>query len=216
MKRLKMYVLLLAIVLIGTTIPSFINSFSQGFNRGREDAQEERIFFYFNFRYNEGHSVVKEISFCDTPIPIEIKSGTLSIPRELLNKSSNTPGHKLYLCYTICMYILALPTLFGLLWIFITIIKLLRSVFSTQLFEQRNMARIASIGYVLVAIELLKIGMELLSYYSFEKLFTISPYTMDYWSILENSHLILAIIVLVMNELLRIATTMKEEQELTI
>ncbi|MGL4518304.1 MAG: DUF2975 domain-containing protein [Phocaeicola sp.] len=216
MRRLKIYVLLLASILLATTLPNVLNSFSEGFVRGVEDGQKEKTIFFFNFKYNEGSSMVKELSFNGTQLPIDIKSGCLSIPDELLNQLVGTSAHSIYQAYIFVLCASSIPLTVGFIWIFTLLFKLIRSVLKTKLFDPRNITRISTIGYILVTIEVIRLCYLALSYYSFEKLFTITPYQMDYWSILDESHLVLAIIILSMNELLRMAINMKEEQELTI
>lgn len=216
MKRLKMYVLLLAISIVSTIIANHLNSFSEGFNRGVNDAHEKRTLLYFSFKYYKGSSTTNEISFQGNPIPIEIRKGYVSVPKELLDNAFGTLGYNLYYANEVFMMLCVLPLIIGYIWVLVLLFKLLRSVLKSKLFDSKNLSRISTIGFILLGIEIIQLITCFLSYYSFNKLFTINPYEIDYWSILESSNFVLIFIILAMNELLRIAITMKEEQELTI
>ncbi|MGL5273813.1 MAG: DUF2975 domain-containing protein [Phocaeicola sp.] len=216
MKRLKLHVLALALVMLGTIVPNFLNSFIVDFSKGMKDAQEKHYSFYFSFKNNLGNSSLKEISFQGIQVPTEIETGSISISKDLLETAIGTPGYKIYLALHISMLLLCIPCLLGLIWVIMNIIKLICSILNTQIFEEKNITRISHIGYILLGIEVINTIFLMLSYYTTERLFNIAPFQMNYWSVLDKSYFILPAIILVMNELLRIAITMKKEQELTI
>lgn len=239
MKQLKTYTAVLVFVILYLNISiliSFVSGFNDGFTSGFNEGQtrtitietkqedtmgeDDKMFassiIAFNFKYKTGKSTVNEITFNGTQLPISITGGVVEASDKLLEKVKGTKGYLAYKIINYSLGVLALPFIIACIWMLVLVIKLLYSVFKTKLFNIINLKRISTVGFILLGIELLGIALTWISYYCFGELFQFGSYRLDYWSAVQDSNLILAIIILSMNELLRIAITMKEEQELTI
>jgi len=115
----------------------------------------------------------------------------------------------LYMALTIIVLILGI-------WIPFLVVKILRSLQHSWVFERINLARIHRIGLFLVGIGILSSIIQFINIISAEYMVDLAQYRFTYSKAIDFNALIMGIVILIMNEVMRIAVEMKEEQDLTI
>jgi multidrug transporter EmrE-like cation transporter len=96
------------------------------------------------------------------------------------------------------------------------VVKIVRSLHQSQVFEHQNLKRIQRIGIILLVVGILSSVLQFINIESAKSVIDLLHYQFSYSKVIDFNLLILGIIVLIMNEILRIGTEMKEEQDLTI
>lgn len=114
-----------------------------------------------------------------------------------------------YMALTIIVLILGV-------WIPFLVVKIIRSLQHSIVFERINLARINRIGLILLSIGILGSIIQLINIWSAEYMVELTQYRFTYAKAIDFNALIMGIVILIMSEVMRIATEMKEEQDLTI
>jgi uncharacterized metal-binding protein len=101
-------------------------------------------------------------------------------------------------------------------WIPFLVVKILRSLQHSEVFDRINMHRINRIGLILVAMGIIGSIIQLINVVSAQYMVDLTHYSFSYAKIFDFNALIMGVVILIMNEVLRIAIVIKEEQDLTI
>jgi len=115
----------------------------------------------------------------------------------------------LYMALTIIVLILGI-------WIPFLVVKILRSLQRSWVFERINLTRINRIGMFLIGIGILSSIIQFINIISAEHLVDLAQYRFTYSKVIDFNALIMGVVILIMNEVMRIAVELKEEQDLTI
>ncbi|HEY6914490.1 MAG TPA: DUF2975 domain-containing protein, partial [Paludibacter sp.] len=104
---------------------------------------------------------------------------------------------------------------FGI-WIPFLVVKIIRSLQHSEVFDRNNLKRINRIGIILLITGLLGTATQAINTFSAQTIVNLSHYNFSYSKTIEFYPIIMGVVILIMNEILRIGTEMKEEQDLTI
>jgi hypothetical protein len=150
---------------------------------------------------------------------INIKNGQQVMVRAnnvsvIMNNSATQPlwwmiMNATYMALTIIVLILGV-------WIPFLVVKIIRSLQHSMVFERINLARINRIGLILLGIGIIGTIIQLINILSAEYMIELSHYNFSYSKAIDFNALIMGIVILIMSEVMSIATDMKEEQDLTI
>lgn len=219
MKRLKIYSIVLIVVLVAYSMPSMMSYFIQGFEAGYSSVEQHYADVSSIAIHPDHGSYYSDVDIAridSTVLPMAVANATVAIPEELMVTLQQKESYPLYRTSEIVMMVCSFPIMIGIIWLFILVIRVLFSVLRTKVFDYTTIKRINHIGWILLSVELVAGVSILLRYIALSKVVDFGAYHITYWESFDIANIIIAIIVLLMNELLRIATGMKEEQDLTI
>lgn len=102
------------------------------------------------------------------------------------------------------------------IWIPFLVVRVIRSLQHSEVFDRQNLKRINRIGIILLVVGVLGSLLQALNIISAQALVDLANYKFTFNKVIDFNALIMGIVILIMNEILRIGTEMKEEQDLTI
>lgn len=102
------------------------------------------------------------------------------------------------------------------LWIPFLVVKILRSLQHSEVFDRTNLKRINRIGIIILAMGIIGSIIQAINIYSAQHMVNLSNYDFSYAKVIDFNAIIMGVVILIMNEVLRIAIEIKEEQDLTI
>lgn len=218
MERIKILCGLLLIVFFGSlfqgTIPTIIEAVDYGLTiDAYENKTQQGSIEYFmmdvapkNPNFVEGSTIN-----LNNGQPLQIRTTNMSI---ILSDTFTQPLwwrilNATHLALSIVVLILGI-------WIPFLVVKILRSMQHSFVFERINLARMNRIGKILLGIGVLSTLIQFINIMSAEYIIEMTFYKFSYAKIIDFGALIMGIVVLLMTEIMRMAIEMKEEQDLTI
>lgn len=218
MERLKALCVVLLIVFFGSLYQGAVVPFIDGINYGLTIAK------YENNTQNKTQEFImmdvepKNPEFME-PNEINIKDGKAVLVRAtnvslLMSDTPNKPVwwmalNSLYIALTVIVLILGV-------WIPFLVVKILRSLQHSYVFERINLKRINRIGIIILSIGLIGSVIQVINILSAEYLVDLTNYRFTYSKVIDFNAIIMGVVILIMNEVMRIAIEIKEEQDLTI
>lgn len=218
MERLKALCVVLLIVFFGSLYQGAVVPFIDGINYGLTIAK------YENNTQNKTQEFImmdvepKNPEFME-PNEINIKDGKEVLVRAtnvslLMSDTPNKPVwwmalNSLYIALTVIVLILGV-------WIPFLVVKILRSLQHSYVFERINLKRINRIGIIILSIGLIGSVIQVINILSAEYLVDLTNYRFTYSKVIDFNAIIMGVVILIMNEVMRIAIEIKEEQDLTI
>lgn len=218
MERLKALCVVLLIVFFGSLYQGAIVPFIDGVSYGLTIAKYE----------NNTQNKTQEFIMMDVEPKnpdymeaneINIKNGKEVLVRAtnvslLLDDSQEKPMwwmalNSLYMALTIIVLILGI-------WIPFLVVKILRSLQHSYVFDRINLKRINRIGIIILSIGLIGSVIQGINIISAEYLVDLTNYRFTYSKVIDFNAIIMGVVILIMNEVMRIAIEIKEEQDLTI
>jgi hypothetical protein len=219
MERLKALCIILLLVFFASMYQGAVLPFIDGIKYGLSIAKYE----------DETNNKTKEFLMMDVvpknevntiPNDINLKNGQPVIVQStnisLISNETNEQKpvwlmvlDALYMALTVIVLILGI-------WIPFLVVKILRSLQRSWVFERINLKRINRIGLFLVGIGLLGSVIQFINIISAEYMVDLAKYSFTYNKVIDFNALIMGIVILIMNEVMRIAVELKEEQDLTI
>ncbi len=112
--------------------------------------------------------------------------------------------------------LLVLMTLVLGIWIPFLVVKIVKSLQNSEVFDRKNLKRIQRIGIILLVVGILGTLLQAINIYSAQSMVDLSHYSFSYAKVIDFSPIIMGVVILIMNEILRIGIEIKEEQDLTI
>lgn len=112
--------------------------------------------------------------------------------------------------------VLIVATLVLGIWIPFLVVKILRSLQHSEVFDRMNMNRINRIGLILLSVGIIGSVIQVINVFSAQYMVDLTHYNFSYTKVIDFNALIMGVVILIMNEVLRIAIEIKEEQDLTI
>ena len=112
--------------------------------------------------------------------------------------------------------LLVLMTLVLGIWIPFLVVKIVKSLQNSEVFDRKNLKRIQRIGIILLVVGILGTLLQAINIYSAQSMVDLSHYSFSYTKVIDFSPIIMGVVILIMNEILRIGIEIKEEQDLTI
>ncbi len=96
------------------------------------------------------------------------------------------------------------------------VIKILRSLQNSEVFDRINIKRINRIGLVLLSIGFCSSVLQLIQLVSASQVIKLEHFSFSFARIVDFEALIMGLVILLMNEVLKFGVSMKEDQDLTI
>ena len=218
MKRIKTLCVVLLIVFFGSLYQGAVMPFIEGLKYGlaiaryESDTQiktEEFLLMDVMPKVND-YMEASEMNL-KTGEQVLIRPNTISI---IANTLPDKP-----VWWMIIQSLNALLTL-GLLvlgvWIPFLVVKIINSLQNSEVFDRINLIRINRIGIILLAMGNAGTVIQFISIYMEQFMVDLAHYEFSYARAVDFNALIMGVVVLIMNEVLRIAIEIKEEQDLTI
>ena len=218
MERLKALCVVLLIVFFGSLYQGAIVPFIDGVSYGLTIAKYE----------NNTQNKTQEFIMMDVEPKnpeymeaneINIKNGKEVLVRAtnvslLLDDTQEKPMwwmalNSLYMALTVIVLILGI-------WIPFLVVKILRSLQHSYVFDRINLKRINRIGIIILSIGLIGSVIQGINIISAEYLVDLTNYRFTYSKVIDFNAIIMGVVILIMNEVMRIAIEIKEEQDLTI
>ncbi len=112
--------------------------------------------------------------------------------------------------------LLVLMTLVLGIWIPFLVVKIVKSLQNSEVFDRKNLKRIQRIGIILLVVGILGTLLQAINIYSAQSMVDLSHYRFSYAKVIDFSPIVMGVVILIMNEILRIGIEIKEEQDLTI
>ena len=96
------------------------------------------------------------------------------------------------------------------------VIKILRSLQNSEVFERINIRRINRIGLMLLVIGLCSTVLQFIQLVSASQLVQLEHFSFSFSRVVDFEALVMGLVILLMNEVLKFSVSMKEDQDLTI
>lgn len=218
MERLKALCIVLLVVFFVSLYQGAILPFIEGVKYGMAIAKYEndtqnntQEFLMLDVEpKNPDYMEVNEMNVKDGA-PVLIRPTNISI---LLNDTVQKPVwwmvlNALMMAFTIIVLVLSI-------WIPFLVVKILRSLQHSVVFDRINLQRINRIGLILLGIGIIGSIIQFINIISAEQLVDLVHYRFSYSKVIDFTTIIMGVVILIMNEVMRIAVEMKEEQDLTI
>ncbi len=218
MKRLKALCIALLIVFFASMYQGAVLPFIDGIKYGltiakyEDDTQNKtQEFIMMDVEPKNPNNVIPNEINIKTGQPVLVQATNISL---ILNDVNEKPVwlmalNALYMALTTIVLILGI-------WIPFLVVKILRSLQGSWVFERINLTRINRIGMMLLGIGILGSIIQFINIVSAEYFVDLTSYNFTYSKIIDFNAIIMGIVILVMNEVMRIAVELKEEQDLTI
>lgn len=219
MKRFKIFTVALIAAIAFALLPAIVQDFMFGWSIGTSQVERHtHDALQIPVRPNRGDifTAWEDVKLDSVPAQVSFGKMDIAIPESFLAKHHDTKAVRSFIASETAMTIVSLVALIAIVYIAIEIIRVLYSVLRTRLFEKRNLRRISVIGWLLLALEL---SFAIVRWWQLQALcgfVHFENYHVNFMEIFNAYGIIMAIIILLMNELLRLAVNMKEEQDLTI
>jgi len=218
MERLKTLCIVLLIIFFASMYQGAVLPFIEGIKYGLTIAEYESNSNVNTQEFIMMDVIPKSSSLADQN-EINIKNGQQLMVRAnnlsvIMNNTTAQPMwwmimNATYMALTIIVLILGI-------WIPFLVVKIIRSLQHSLVFERINLVRINRIGVILLGIGILGSIIQLINILSAEYMIELTHYSFTYAKVIDFNALIMGIVILIMSEVMRIAIEMKEEQDLTI
>lgn len=218
MKRIKTLCLILLIIFFGSLYQGAVLPFVEGVKYGFAVAKYEGDNKKSTDEFLLMDIMAKDASYMETN-ELNIKTGEQALLR--LNNVSvlvhSLPEKPVWWEVLQVIYgVLILISLFLGIWIPFLVVKILRSLQHSEVFDRINLKRINRIGMFLLIMAIIGTLIQLINVVSARYMVDLTHYTFSFAKVIDFDALIMAVVILIMNEVLRIAIEIKEEQDLTI
>lgn len=218
MQRLKTLCIILLFVFFASMYQGAVLPFIEGIKYGLSIAAYEketnintREFLMMDVEPRNGASSIPNDINLINGTPVIVQPTNISI----ISNDINEKPVWLMMVDALDKALLVIVLVLGI-WIPFLVIRILRSLQGAWVFERINLKRIQRIGMFLIAIGVLSSIIQLVNILSAEYLVDLAQYRFVYSKVVDFNTLIMGIVILIMNEVLRIAIDLKEEQNLTI
>lgn len=218
MKRIKTLCVVLLIVFFGSVYEGAILPFIDGVKYGMTIAKYQLEHKEKTDEFVLLDVVSKNSSFLEEA-ETNLKTGdrVLIRPNNVTVLVHSLPGKPiLWLALQIVYFVFVLITLVLGVWIPFLVVKIVRSLQGSQVFDREIIKRINWIGVILLITGILCSLLQIINVYSAETMVDLSHYNFTYAKVIDFNPIIMGVVILIMNEILKIGIEIKEEQDLTI
>ena len=218
MKRLKTLCIILLIVFFGSIYQGAVLPFVEGVKYGLTIAKYQLDHNKKTDDFTLMDVVAKDNNYLDES-ETNIKTGEKVLIRPsnmtiIVRTLPDKPAWTLIL--KIIYFVFTVITLALGIWVPFLVVKIVRSLQHSEVFDRQNLKRIQRIGFILLIMGVVSSGLQVINIITAQSVINLAHYNFTYSKAIDFNPLIIGIIVLIMNEILRIGTEMKEEQDLTI
>jgi hypothetical protein len=218
MKRLKTLCVILLIVFFGSLYQGAVMPFIEGVKYGLAIARYELGSKTKTDDYLMMDVTAKDADYMETTEQ-NLKTGDKVLVRPtnisvLVHSLPQKPAWWIVLQIVYGLSTLAILVL-GI-WIPFLVVKILRSLQHSEVFDRNNIKKINRIGVIILSMGLLGSFTQFINVFSAQFMVDLTHYNFSYAKVIDFNSIIMGVIILVMNEVLKIAIEIKEEQDLTI
>lgn len=218
MKRIKILCIILLVVFFGSIYQGAVLPFVEGVKYGITIAKYQLQHKEKTDDFIMLDVVTKDYNYLDDS-ETNLKTGEKVLFRPnnmtiLVQSATNKPAW--WIPLQVIYSLLIVATLILSIWIPFLTIKIIRSLQHSEVFDRNNLKRINRIGIIMLIVGLLGTITQAINIYSAQTIIDLSHYNFSYSKTVDFHPIIMGIVILIMNEILRIGTEMKEEQDLTI
>ena len=218
MKRIKTLCVVLLIVFFGSVYQGAILPFIEGVRYGMTiakyqlDHKEKTDDFFLLDVVSKNYNYLEEPETnLRTGEKVLIHPNNITvIMQSLLDKPIWWKVlHVVYSLFSFFILILAI-------WFPFLVVRIVKSLQNSEVFDRKNLKRIQRIGVILLTVGVLSSIFQAINVYSAQSMVDLSHYRFSYAKVIDFSPIIMGVVILIMNEILRIGIEIKEEQDLTI
>lgn len=218
MKRLKTLCIILLVVFFGSLYQGAILPFVDGLKYGMTIAK-----YQVEHQQKTDDFVLMDVAAKDNNYMEESETNLLTGEKVLTRPTNMTvlvqqlPEKPQWWSIVQILYFMStVVTLVLGIWIPFLVVRVIRSLQHSEVFDRQNLKRINRIGIILLIVGVLGTLVQALNIVSAQALVDLANYKFTFNKVIDFNALIMGIVILIMNEILRIGTEMKEEQDLTI
>jgi len=218
MKRIKTLCVILLIIFFGSLYQGAVLPFIEGVKYGFAIAKYEIDTQNDTDDFLMMDVVSKDADYMETT-EINKKTGenVLIRPTNVSVLVHSLPEKPVWWVVLQVIYgVLIVATLVLGIWIPFLVVKILRSLQHSEVFDRINMNRINRIGLILLSVGIIGSVIQVINVFSAQYMVDLTHYNFSYTKVIDFNALIMGVVILIMNEVLRIAIEIKEEQDLTI
>lgn len=218
MKRLKTLCIILLVVFFASLFQSIVTPFIEGVKYGLAIAKYENDNQMKTDDFPMMDIVPKNNNFMEND-ERNTKTGEqlLIRPNNISILAHALPDKPFWWNTSQAIYAIIILTVIGLtIWIPFLVISILRSLQNSQVFERKNLKYINRIGIIILSLGIMDTIIQSLNIFMAQSLIDLGNYEFTYSKVVDFNAIIMGIIILIMNEVLKRAIEMKEEQDLTI
>ncbi len=218
MKRIKTLCAILLIAFFGNLYQGAVLPFVEGLKFGitsakynMDRAQKTENFILMDV-------VAKQIDYLEKTEINQLTGETvMTRPTNMTVMIQNLPEKPLWWGVSKVVSFVSLLVMLALgIWIPFLVVRVVRSLQHSAVFDRKNLVAIHRIGVILITMGILGTLLQVVNVASARAMIDLANYSFSYGKAIDFNPLIMGIVVLIMNEVLRIGTEMKEEQDLTI
>ena len=221
MKRFKILCVLLLIVFFASVVTDFVMDFVSGARMGYtmgeyivDNKLESREHLYVDVMENADRTVLvpNELNKLSGDSVVILRN-RVSIVEYAESFAKESDKHNGWYTVLSCLnwFILAI-----FVYMVVVFVKIMRLFIRSQVFENRIISLLNHIGIAFVVLAIVSTAWKFGRTYLAGHLIDVEGLTVSYSHCIEWSNLMLGLIILVITEILRQATMIKEEQDLTI
>lgn len=218
MKRIKTLCIILLIIFFGSLYQGAVLPFIEGVKYGFAIAKYEIDTQKDTDDFLMMDVVSKDADYMETT-EVNTKTGenVLIRPTNVSVLVHSLPEKPVWWVILQVIYgALIVATLVLGIWIPFLVVKILRSLQHSEVFDRINMKRINRIGLILLSMGIIGSAIQIINVFSAQYMVDLTHYNFSYAKVIDFNALIMGVVILIMNEVLRIAIEIKEEQDLTI
>ena len=218
MKRIKTLCIILLIIFFGSLYQGAVLPFIEGVKYGFAIAKYEIDTQKDTDDFLMMDVVSKDADYMETT-EVNTKTGenVLIRPTNVSVLVHSLPEKPVWWVVLQVIYgVLIVATLVLGIWIPFLVVKILRSLQHSEVFDRINMKRINRIGLILLSMGIIGSVIQIINVFSAQYMVDLTHYNFSYAKVIDFNALIMGVVILIMNEVLRIAIEIKEEQDLTI
>ncbi len=218
MKRLKLLCIILLVVFFGSMYQGAVLPFVEGIKYGItiakyqiESNQETDDFIMMDVITRDNSYMEQTETNLKTGEKVLTRPNNMTI---IVNSLPDKPAW--WLPMQIIYFILTFSSLILGVWIPFLVVKIVRSLQHSEVFDRLNLKRINRIGIILVAVGLLGTVFQTINILLAKGMVELTNYEFTFSKAVDFNPIIMGVVILIMNEILRIGIEIKEEQDLTI
>jgi len=216
MKRFNVLslILLVSIItsLLSTTLISVIEDFSHISKVVDFEVQTDKSMSFLGIHLKEKEQIAKiakdEFDKGENTVVLPNKATIIALDKENFSKKINIMQNINGIIDAIAVVLC--------IWAFILTLKIIFLFRREQVFEELNIKRCSKIGIFCITIGLLETFINISNAVMTTKVAELKFHNISYSHTIEWTAIIIGLIILVFTEILRISTTIKQEQDLTI
>lgn len=218
MRRIKILCAILLIFFFASLYQGAVLPFFEGVKAGMTSAKYQLDHHEKMYDFVLLDVVPKDYSFFENSEVNQNTNETVLVrPNNLTITLKSLPAKStVWFSYRIINFVLTCITLILGIWVPFLLVKIVRSLQKSEVFERRNLKRINRIGIILMAVGILGTLLHAANIYSAQVMVDLSHYDFSYSNVVDFNPIIMGIVILIMNEILRFSIEIKEEQDLTI